>query len=142
MFFTELMRTLILAGKKNQTRRKWKKPHVKVGGIYQVRISQYKKGYHFLIKILSMKKQRLDEMTEDDAREEGFEPYYTEGEEIWGALKSFKSYWIDLNGSFNPKEEVYAIRFCMVSEAEKKLYDDLKVQEKKERQKKAMEDEV
>ncbi len=142
MFFTELMRNLILARKKCQTRRKWKKPHVKVGGIYQVRISRRVAGYHFLIKVLDIKKQRLEEMTEEDAREEGFEPYYIDGEEVWGARKAFRNYWIDLNGSFDPKEEVYAIKFRVASEAEKKLQDDMKIQNKKERQKRAMEAEI
>jgi hypothetical protein len=56
------MREKILEGKKTVTRRIWSRPHVKRGGIYQVRRSFYKPGYYFKIKVLSIRKEKLGEM--------------------------------------------------------------------------------
>jgi hypothetical protein len=135
------MRQQILAGNKSETRRKWKKPHVKVGGIYQVRLGRYKKGYHFLIRVLEVKKQKLGDMTEEDALAEGFRP----GPYLATTMPAsffFFDYWMKLNGNWCDDDEVYVIKFCIASEGEKKMSDDVKIHEKQERQARAMENEV
>jgi len=108
MFFKKELRDKILAGEKWETRRQWSRPMTKVGGIYQVRISRHKKGYHFLILVLAMRKSKLGAMTSDDAIAEGF-----------SSLDKFKECWKKVNGTFDPDEEVTVIRFRVCSETEK-----------------------
>ena len=63
---------MIEMGMKNATRRIWKKPHVKAGGVYpvQVRMFQPKADCSF-IKVNAVYQQRLGDMTEADAKKEG-----------------------------------------------------------------------
>jgi hypothetical protein len=113
MFFKPEMRAAILEGRKTVTRRVWKMPHAKIGGVYKVRKGRYSKEFHFKIKVLALFKQRLGDMTEQDAIEEGFSPAGPE----FGALWFFRDYWRHVNGkdSWNPDLEVYVIRFEVVS---------------------------
>ena len=112
MFFKEAMRKKIEEGKKTVTRRPWSRPMAKVGGIYQVRITQYKKGYHFLIKVLDLKKQKLGDMTLEDAKAEGFE-----------SIKEFGDYWTKINGFYDRNEEVTVITFRKCTQEETDEYD-------------------
>ena len=67
MIFTKQNLELIREGKKTETRRIWKKPHVKVGKTYQCRTSRYAKTPEDspYIKITAMRKEKLGEITED-----------------------------------------------------------------------------
>ena len=62
---------LILSGKKTQTRRLWKKPRVKVGGVYQARTELFGKPFA-LIRVVRLEQRLLGDMTEEDAHAEGY----------------------------------------------------------------------
>ena len=115
------MREAILDGRKSETRRIWKRPHVKVNGklngIYKVRKGRYTKEFYFKIKVLEVFKQRLNEMTEEDAYAEGFESDVDgDGIEINSALSKFVAYWREINGKWNPGQEVYVVKFELVED--------------------------
>ena len=109
MIFTKQNLELIREGKKTETRRIWKKPHVKVGKNYQCRTSRYAKTPEDspYIKITAMRKERLGEITEDAVRKEGFKPDGTQLEKFWAL-------WVKLHGSWNPDQEVYVVDFEVV----------------------------
>lgn len=107
MIFTEENIELIRQGKKTETRRIWKKPHVKIGKIYQCRVSRYQKTPDDSpeIKILSMHKEKLKDITLDAIQREGFECTDT---------VHFINLWIKLHGEWNPDQEVWVIDFEVV----------------------------
>jgi hypothetical protein len=64
----------ILAGTKTHTRRVWKRPRVKPGGVYQARTKMLDKGSTFaLLRVLRAWRERLLDISEEDARKEGYE---------------------------------------------------------------------
>jgi hypothetical protein len=64
----------ILTGTKTQTRRLWGRCHVKVGGIYQARTRLFDKSSTFArLKVLAIWPERLFDISEADAREEGYD---------------------------------------------------------------------
>jgi len=65
---------LILSGKKTQTRRLWKRPRVKKGCIYQARTELFGKPFA-LIKVKRLWRQRIWDMTEEEARAEGYKDW-------------------------------------------------------------------
>ncbi|MHA1595821.1 MAG: ASCH domain-containing protein [Candidatus Baldrarchaeia archaeon] len=94
----------ILEGKKTQSRRKWKKPLVKEGRIYKARTS-YTSDYFAEILVNRVFKQKLGEMTEEDAKKEGCE-----------SLEEFKRVWERVTGEkWNPDEEVWVVEFSVVN---------------------------
>ena len=109
MIFTKENIELIRQGKKTETRRIWKKPHVKVGKTYQCRTSRYAKTPEDspYIKITAMRKERLGEITPEAARKEGFKPDGAQLEKFWAL-------WVKLHGSWNPDQEVYVVDFEVV----------------------------
>jgi hypothetical protein len=113
MFFKPNMRAAIEEGCKTATRRIWKRPHVKVGGTYGVRKGgMYSKEIYFKIKVLYVYKQKLGDMTEEDAMAEGFKPRAG-----ITALWFFMNYWkSELKRDWNPSQEVYVISFEILRE--------------------------
>ena len=109
MIFSPENIELIREGKKTETRRIWKKPHVKVGKTYQCRTSRYSKTPEDspYIKIIAMRKEKLGEITDDAARKEGFKPDGAQLEKFWAL-------WVKLHGSWNPDQEVYVVDFEVV----------------------------
>lgn len=103
MLFKKDLIEKILNETKITTRRVWKKPRVKVHGIYKVKSKLYSKEFHCKIKVLKIYKEKLKEMTELDALVEGFD-----------GLDEFKIKWYSINGSWNPEQEVYVINFELV----------------------------
>lgn len=94
----------ILEGRKTATRRAWKHCNMKLDSV-QTLMSGYSKFRIFgKAKIESVSKQKLSEMTEEDARKEGFE-----------RLSKFKEYWNKF-GDWNPEQEVWAISFALLQE--------------------------
>ena len=109
MIFTKENIELISHGLKTETRRIWKKPHVKVGKTYQCRTSRYAKTPEDspYIKIIAMRKEKLGEITDDAVRKEGFKPDGAQLEKFWAL-------WVKLHGSWNPDQEVYVVDFEVV----------------------------
>ncbi len=62
----------ILDGMKTQTRRIWKKPRAKVGSVHLAKNKMMSKEYFARIEILAVYQERLIEITDDDARAEGY----------------------------------------------------------------------
>ena len=105
MIFTKENIELIRQGRKTETRRIWKKPHVRVGNTYQCRTSRFAKTPKDspYIKITVMRKERLGDITFDAAQREGVND-----------LSTFMGLWINLHGFWNPNQEVYVIDFEVV----------------------------
>jgi len=93
----------ILTGKKTQTRRVWKKPRVKVGNIYRAKTHLFSKNYFALLRITGLRKEKLGDMTEEDAIAEGAK-----------SLTHFREIWQDIHGSWNPEQEVWVVEFEVV----------------------------
>lgn len=93
---------MILAGRKTQTRRAWKRPMAKVGGVYKVRTKLMTPEYHCKIEVTAIRKERLGDITEEDARKEGY-----------ASISEYYDVWERINGrgSWNPNQEVYVIDF-------------------------------
>ena len=108
MIFTKQNLELIREGKKTETRRIWKKPHVKVGKTYQCRTSRYAKTPEDspYIKITAMRKERLGEITPEAVKREGMDS----GLKIF----QFRELWVKLHGLWDPDQEVYVIDFEVV----------------------------
>jgi len=105
MLFKPEHKEMILNGTKTATRRIWKKPMVKVGGIYKCKLKMLSKDYFAKIEITKLFKQKLGEMTLEDCKKEGYEN---------AQHNQFIDIWVKINGSWNPKLEVYVIEFEVI----------------------------
>ena len=65
----------ILRGDKTQTRREWPRgPRVKVGALHQCRLRMLRKDTTFAVVLVTgLRRERLCEITDEDARREGYE---------------------------------------------------------------------
>ena len=73
MLFKPEFIELIKSGRKTQTRRLWKTAHVRVGGVYDARTKLFERASVFArIQVLSLRREKIAEISEDDARAEGF----------------------------------------------------------------------
>jgi len=98
---------MILDGFKTATRRVWKKPMVRVGGIYKVKIKMLSKEYACKIRVLKLYKQQLAYVTKEDAKKEGYD-----------TLMGFRDTWIKINGEYDLNQVVDVIEFEKVIESE------------------------
>ena len=105
MLFKETHVSMILAGKKTATRRVWKKPMVKVNGIYKAKLKMLSKDYFAKIKVIKLYKQKLMDMRDSDAVKEGYND-----------VLAFKKIWIEINNEWNPYLEVDVIEFEVVDD--------------------------
>lgn len=96
---------MILNGTKTATRRVWKKPMVKSGGIYKAKLKMLSKDYFAKIKLTKLYKQQLWEIKREDALKEGY-----------NTLKDFRKIWIKINGNWNSNDKVYVIEFEIVGD--------------------------
>ena len=97
MFKRELL-DLVISGKKTQTRRLHKRV-LKEGRIYALKRSWIKSTGDY-IKITKVARQRLGEVTEEEAEKEGF-----------NSLEEFRNAWVRINGSWDPDMEVVVYDF-------------------------------
>ena len=94
---------LILQGKKTQTRRIWKRPRVKIGGIYKAKLRPFDKKYFALLKVTRLRKEKLGEISFEDVKKEGYD-----------TLREFMDVWKQIHGDWNPNQEVYVVDFEVV----------------------------
>jgi hypothetical protein len=100
LFKTHLL-ALVLQGRKTQTRRT-SRYELTVGRIYTVKTNLYgqPQGY---IKITQKYRQRLGDVSEPEAKAEGF-----------NSIEEFQKAWKAINGSWNPEQIVTAYEFELV----------------------------
>ena len=103
MLFKPEHEEMILERRKTATRRMWKKPRVKVGGIYKCKKIMLSKDYFAKIKVIKLFKQKLKYMGEGDALKEGYH-----------SLDVFQDIWVKINGNWNQEAEPYVIEFELV----------------------------
>jgi len=82
---------MILNGTKTATRRNWKKPMVKVGGIYKCKTKMLSKNYFAKIKVTKLYKQELIDMSFEDVKKEGYNTI-EEFEEVFKKINKIKGY--------------------------------------------------
>ena len=76
MLFKDFHIAMILAGEKTQTRRSWKKARAKVGAIHLAKVKMLSKEYFARLLILAVYEERLGDISEEDARAEGYPSKY------------------------------------------------------------------
>ena len=89
---------LILEGKKTATRRRHTYPR-RAGRVYRIQRSMLD-WTDIRIVVTKAYMQKLGQMTEEDAKKEGA-----------STLKAFKEIWREINGGWNPEEEVWVYEF-------------------------------
>jgi len=103
MLFKEGHKEMILNGTKTATRRVWKKPMVKVGGIYKAKLKMLSKEYFARIKVIKLVKDRLGNITDEDCKKEGY-----------SSKTKFIDIWVNINGSWREDLIVYVIEFEVI----------------------------
>lgn len=103
MLFKKIHKEMILNGTKTATRRVWKRPMVKVGGIYKCKTKMLSKDYFAKIKVTKLYKQKLIDMKDEDTNKEGYKN-----------LMDFQDIWIKINSEWNPFLKVDVIEFEVV----------------------------
>jgi len=90
----------IYSGLKTQTRRLWKKQRVKVGAIHQIKLKLFDKKNYGRVIITDVKKEKLLDITEEDAKSEGG---YNR--------KTYLEKWFEITPSSPPNPEVFVVNF-------------------------------
>ena len=98
MMFNKELLDLVLSGRKTQTRRLHRRA-LKEGRVYALKRSWFKSTGDY-VKITGVTRQRLRDVTEEDAWKEGFK-----------SLEEFRAAWIEINGSWEPDTEVVVYDF-------------------------------
>lgn len=93
----------ILKGIKVETRRVWNKCMVKEGSIHKAKTDYRKDSTFALLYIKYVKRQRLKDMNDEDARKEGF-----------NSLNEFINAWIRCYKYYDPEMMVYVIGFKVI----------------------------
>lgn len=104
MIFTPSSIEKIKSGQKTETRRIWKRPHVKVGGVYGTRASRRdKETGSTRIRVTEVRQEFLGDVDSGATHREGF-----------SSVEDFMAVWKQLHGEWNPKQTVYVVRFEVV----------------------------
>ena len=103
MLFKPEHKEMILNGTKTATRRVWKRPMVKVGGIYKCKLKMISKEYFNKIKVTGFYKQRLGSMHLEDYKKEGYD-----------SRGKFIDVWKKINGFWREDLVVDVIEFEVV----------------------------
>jgi N4-acetylcytidine amidohydrolase len=109
MFKKEFL-PLILSGRKTQTRRTHKR-QFKVGKVYSIQINRTTSTGHYL-RITKRYSQRLGQITEDEAHQEGF-----------NSLEEFRHKWINIYGSWEPEQVIVVYEFIVIDETKRATPD-------------------
>jgi len=104
MLFKPEHKQMILNGTKTATRRVWKKPMVRVGGIYKCKLKMLDKKYFAKIKVTKLFKQRLGSITFEECKKEGYD-----------SKPKFIDIWAKINGSWREDLIVDVIEFEKVT---------------------------
>lgn len=96
--------SMILSGRKTQTRRIGEK-RWNIGAIHQVKTGFRKDDRFGAVRILWVKREKLGDMNNADAREEGYDSYED-------YMRKFK----EIYGTCNPNIAVWAIGFELVKD--------------------------
>ncbi len=88
----------ILEGRKIVTLRKWPKPLVKVGGVYEAKTNRFAKESFARLRVNSLRQIAISEITDEIARRDG----YASGKEAQG-------YW--LKQGFIPSKQMWLVEF-------------------------------
>jgi hypothetical protein len=98
---------MIRNGTKTQTRRVWKRWHVRVGGVYAMRTRLFGHGSEprGWIRVTERREEPLGQISAADARAEG---RYT--------VDEFARVWERINGWWDPYERVAVVTFEYVGE--------------------------
>jgi len=95
---------LVLSGRKTQTRRRWKRPRVKVGSVHQAKTGFKKDEVFARIRITGLRQERLGDISPEDV--------YREGYDTWD---EFAAVWRRIHGSApDPDEIVWVVDFVRV----------------------------
>ena len=107
MFKRELL-DLVLSGVKTQSRRRHKRL-LREGHVYALKRGWFgDTGASF--RILKVRRQLLRDVTEEEAHAEGFQ-----------TLFKFVEKWIEINGSWDPDEEVVVYEFELIKQGQSRL---------------------
>ena len=98
---------MILSGRKTQTRRNWKKRRAVVGSIHQARTKLFGKPFAYL-KILKVKQQYLDEISNEDCIKEGYNNF-----------SEFRIIWMKINSSWDESQKVFVVEFVITEGKDK-----------------------
>jgi hypothetical protein len=98
MMFNKDLLEMVLSGRKTQTRRRHKHP-LKEKQKYVVKRNWYKNTEQY-IQIKKVYPQKLGDVTQEEARKEGF-----------SGLDEFREAWIRINGSWDPDMVVTVYEF-------------------------------
>ena len=90
---------MILNGTKTQTRRVWKTRRVKVGNIYQCKITLFGKPFA-TVKVVGLREEMLGLISKEDCVAEGYPKLY-----------QFMNAWEKINGKWNPALTVSVVTF-------------------------------
>lgn len=100
--FKRPLLSLILQGKKTQTRRLPNNHQLQEGRIYAI-MDDWTEGPKAYVRITRKFQQRLGDITQADIQKEGF-----------NTLEEFKALWIRLYGEWNPNQTVIVYEFEVV----------------------------
>ena len=103
MLFKQEHKEMILKGTKTATRRIWKKPMVKVGGIYKAKLKMLSKDYFAKIRVTKLFKQRLGNITLEDCKKEGYD-----------TKTKFINIWVEIHGLWREDLIVDVIEFEVI----------------------------
>ena len=98
----------ILAGTKTQTRRAWEKPRARVGTVHLAKTRMLSTEYFARLEILAVYQERLGDISEEDARAEGY-PSRAE------YLQAFARINRQRVGDDFDEQMVYVVRFQVVA---------------------------
>jgi hypothetical protein len=91
---------LILSGRMTQISKLWEKPMTRVGSIHKAKTALFSKDYFASVIITDMRRERLGDITIEDAIKEGYDD-----------LHCYIDAWIKNKGYWEPNTTVYVVSF-------------------------------